>query len=165
MPDLDLIKQGEQGSRDRRGRPLERDRFGARRGREGGYRDAADVINTVRHMVATRRLRPGAPACHTGAKTDLLGCHSRRQHLNRCADKKRQRQANRQETFPDRRHARKTWLLMNAGQACREERTLGSLPFRTSDAARPPWTHYPRSSMLHVSSSRLERRSRSRSRY
>jgi hypothetical protein len=33
---------------------------------------------------------------------------------------------------------RKTWRLMNAGQPCGEERTLGSLPFRTLRRCAPP---------------------------
>jgi hypothetical protein len=93
-------------------------------------------------MAATRRLRPGGPACHTGAKTDLLGCHARRQHLNRCADKERQRQANRQETFPDRRHARKTWATDEGGSTL-----SGGADFGVVAVSEPPMPRDPLDSL------------------
>src|SRR4029077_4282957 len=108
--------------------PLERGSYRDRRGRKGGHRETADMIDTVRHMAGARRLRPVAPACHVGANAHLPNRHARRQRLNRCADEERQRQANRQETFRDRRHAAKTWPADDRVSA-QADLTLASSPF------------------------------------
>src|SRR4029077_656134 len=73
------------------------------------------MMDTDWNMAGARRLRPVAPACHVGANAHLPNRHARRQRLNRCADEERQCQANRQETFRDRRHAAKTWAADERG--------------------------------------------------
>jgi hypothetical protein len=83
------------------------------------------MIDTVRHMAGARRLRPGAPVCHVGVNAHVPDRHARRQHLNRCAEDKRQRQENRQETFRDRRHAGKTWAADERGSTLLEGSDIG----------------------------------------
>jgi hypothetical protein len=132
--------------------PLERDSYRRRQGRKGGYRDAANMIDAVGHLAGARRLRAVAPVRHVGADGHVEFEHARRQELRRHADDERQRQANRQETSRDRRHAGKTWAVDERGSTLLGGSDVGHRRhFGTSRRHAISWTHYPRRCRLPIS--------------
>src|SRR6266496_1645980 len=76
------------------------------------------MIDAVRRMPGARRLRVSTSARHFSAHRNLGFGHAGRHQLRRHADQKRQRQAERQETFRNRRHSETHGLFAKASQPC-----------------------------------------------